>query len=269
MSKLRSIMRITIKLGVIVLLGLAVYGCAGKPSGPAKPEFDTIEFDFGKIPQGATVSHIFQLKNTGGDSVVVQNVRTNCGCTKAPIEKTVAYAGETIPIELRFNSRGYRGKSTKSANVNLFIAEQNTPAFRLSFSTFTDTTSSPFESGELGASPFKIEFSDSTEYVDITVKNFIAAKREVVVVDYQPERVKLSWTKKSIAPKGEETLRVTRLAEAKGIIASITLEMVDHPNTRITIPISEFVGHGSVRTGRSVSRPVNPPTEKNPWRPDK
>jgi hypothetical protein len=262
-------MKTTIKWVFVVLIGLAVYGCAGKPSGPAKPEFDTIEFDFGKIPQGATVSHIYQLTNLGGDSIVVQNVRTNCGCTKAPIEKTVAYAGETIPIELRFNSRGYRGKSTKSANVNLFIEEQNTPAFRLSFSTFTDTTSTPFETGELGASPYKIEFNDSLEYVDITLTNFVAAKREIRVVDYQPERVKLAWTKKSIAPKGEEILRVTRIADAKGIVASITLEMTDHPNTRITIPISEYVAQGSVRTGRSVSRPVNPPSEKTPWQPDK
>lgn len=262
-------MRMSIQIAVVILLGLVIYGCSAKPSGPPKPVFDAEDFDFGRIPENSTVTHIYQLTNEGGDSVVIQRVRTHCGCTKAPVEKTVAGPGETIPIELRFNSRGIRGSSKKSATVNLFIEEENTPNFRLMFSTFTDTTSNPFGYGELGAEPYQIEFSDSVEYVDIKLTNRMAAKREIRVVDYQPDRIKVSWENKNIGPKEETTLRVTRIVEPRSIVASVTLEMAEHPNTRITIPISEYIAPGTVRTGKSVSRKVVPPDYPSPWGEDK
>lgn len=261
-------MRFTTRLAILFLIGLAIYGCAAVPTGEPKPKFDSKEFDFGRIPQGSIVTHIFKLTNAGGDSVVIKHVRPHCGCTKAPIEDRVAHAGETIPIELRFNSGGYRGKSKKSATVNLFLAEQNTPSYRLLFSTYTDTASNPFSYGELGASPYKIEFSDTMEYVDITLTNRVAAKREVKVVDYQPDRIEVSWKEKTIGPKGEKTLRVKRITDAHGLVASITLEMPGHPNTRITIPISEYIAPGSIRGGRSISRRVKQPQPKPaaaPW----
>jgi len=258
--------RLTPFILLTAMIGLALYGCAGTPTGPGKPEFDFTEFDFGRIPQGVVVTHIYKLANVGGDSVVVQGVRTHCGCTKAPLEIKVAHVGETIPIELRFSSRGYRGKSKKSATVNMWIAEENTPSERLSFSTYTDTVANPFSYGELGAEPFKIEFADSVETIEITLTNRIAAKREVEIVDFQSDRIKLSWDKKTIGPKGRAVLKVTRLIPAHGLVASITLEMPGHENTRITIPIEEYVEVGTTRTGRSVSRRVTPtqaPTE--PW----
>lgn len=33
-------------------------------------------FDFGYVPQGATISHVFWLKNTGGDTLRINDVRT-------------------------------------------------------------------------------------------------------------------------------------------------------------------------------------------------
>ncbi len=266
MKRIETEMKLLIQIALLTLAGLVIYSCAGVPTGPAKPQFDSEDFNFGRIPKGSTVTHVYKLTNAGGDSVLVQRIRPHCGCTKAPLQETVAHAGETIPIELRFNSGGYRGKAKKSATITLFLAEENTPNYRLMFSTYTDTTSDPFSYGELGASPYKIEFSDSMEYVDITLTNRVAAKREVKVVDYQPDRVKLSWEEKTIGPKEEETLRVTRLAESHGIVASITLEMTDHPNTRITIPISEYVARGSIRTGSSVSRRISIPESKDPWK---
>src|SRR5262245_29698223 len=55
------------------------------------------EFDFGKIPQGKPVTHIFDVVNQGKDSLKITNVQASCGCTtpqwdankvQAPGEKT-------------------------------------------------------------------------------------------------------------------------------------------------------------------------------------
>ena len=55
------------------------------------------EFDFGKIPQGKPVTHIFDVANNGKDSLHISNIQASCGCTtpewdrdkvQAPGEKT-------------------------------------------------------------------------------------------------------------------------------------------------------------------------------------
>ena len=38
-------------------------------------------FDFGKIPQGKPVNHIFDIQNKGVSSLKLDNVQASCGCT--------------------------------------------------------------------------------------------------------------------------------------------------------------------------------------------
>lgn len=60
--------------------------------------------DFGKIPQGKPVTTEFELKNTGTDSLKLENVQAGCGCT-TPIWKPGTYAsGETFKITVGYNA---------------------------------------------------------------------------------------------------------------------------------------------------------------------
>jgi hypothetical protein len=40
-----------------------------------------IEYNFGKIPQGKPVTHIFEVTNTGKTAFKLDNVQASCGCT--------------------------------------------------------------------------------------------------------------------------------------------------------------------------------------------
>lgn len=40
-----------------------------------------LEHDFGDIIQRQPVEHFFKFKNTSSDSILIDNVRTTCGCT--------------------------------------------------------------------------------------------------------------------------------------------------------------------------------------------
>ncbi len=240
-------------------------GCIAETSaGPPKTEFDAIDFDFGRIPPDAVVTHIYKLTNSGGDSIVIEKVRPYCGCTKAPLTKTVIYPGETAPIELRFNSRGYRGRAKKSAAVTVKIGE-NTEKYRLTFVTQTDTGNIPFSTGEVGVYPYAVEFTDSIKTAKITITNRTAAKRVVRVDDYQSDRLKLSWNKKTLGPKKEAVLEVTRLVPADGIVASITIESPGRYNTRITIPVSERKATSRSSSRSGVHRSPDRPMYENPW----
>ncbi len=87
------------------------------------------EYDFGKIPQGKPVTHIFDVANNGKDSLHIQNVQASCGCTtpewdrdkvQAPGEKTVINVGYNAANEGPFNKQitiTYNGTQTKQITI--------------------------------------------------------------------------------------------------------------------------------------------------------
>ncbi len=48
------------------------------------------EYDFGKIPQGKPVTHVFDVENIGKDSLKISNVQASCGCTTPEWERNKA-----------------------------------------------------------------------------------------------------------------------------------------------------------------------------------
>ena len=83
------------------------------------------EFNFGKIPQGKPVIHIFEVSNNGKDSLHIVNIQASCGCTtpewerekiQAPGEKTKITVGYNAASEGPFNKQitiTYNGTQTK------------------------------------------------------------------------------------------------------------------------------------------------------------
>ncbi|MGG9971374.1 DUF1573 domain-containing protein [Ferruginibacter sp. SUN002] len=75
------------------------------------------EYDFGKIPQGKPVTHIFEVINNGKDSLKISNVQASCGCTTPVWEKDKAFApGEKTTIDVGFNA-GAVGPFTKMITI--------------------------------------------------------------------------------------------------------------------------------------------------------
>lgn len=62
------------------------------------------EFDFGKIPQGKPVTHIFEFTNTGNTPFALDNVQASCGCTTPEWNKDVVAPGETAKITVGYNA---------------------------------------------------------------------------------------------------------------------------------------------------------------------
>lgn len=62
------------------------------------------EFDFGKIPQGKPVTHIFQFTNTGDKAFALDNVQASCGCTTPEWNKDIIEPGATATIKVGYNA---------------------------------------------------------------------------------------------------------------------------------------------------------------------
>lgn len=62
------------------------------------------EFDFGKIPQGKPVTHIFKFTNTSAFPFALNNVQASCGCTTPAWSKDTVAAGQTAEIKVGYNA---------------------------------------------------------------------------------------------------------------------------------------------------------------------
>jgi Protein of unknown function (DUF1573) len=75
------------------------------------------EFNFGKIPQGKPVTHVFEIINGGKDSLKIVNVQASCGCTTPEWEKDKAIApGATAKITVGYNAAA-EGPFTKPVTI--------------------------------------------------------------------------------------------------------------------------------------------------------
>jgi hypothetical protein len=76
-----------------------------------------LEFNFGKIPQGKPVTHIFEVKNNGKDSLKISNVQASCGCTTPEWERNKEIlSGEKSIIKVGYNAAA-EGSFNKSITI--------------------------------------------------------------------------------------------------------------------------------------------------------
>lgn len=87
------------------------------------------EFNFGKIPQGKPVMHIFEVSNKSADTLKIVNVQASCGCTTPEWEKdkvvapgggtkiTVGYNAAAEGPFTKFITITYNGTQTKQITI--------------------------------------------------------------------------------------------------------------------------------------------------------
>ncbi len=75
------------------------------------------EFDFGKIPQGKPVVHIFEVTNKSTTALKINNINASCGCTTPEWEKDKVIApGGNTKITVGYNAAA-EGPFTKFITV--------------------------------------------------------------------------------------------------------------------------------------------------------
>lgn len=95
-------------------------------------------YDFGEMKQGEKKDHTFTLTNNGKTDLHIRRVRSSCGCTAVAPSKKVIAPGETAPIKVTFDSRGKRGRQSKS--ITVITNDPKTPTTTLRISSNVSTT---------------------------------------------------------------------------------------------------------------------------------
>jgi len=75
------------------------------------------EWDFGKIKEDERPVHIFTIKNTGGEELIISRVRASCGCTAIMLSSDHIPPGKSAELKTTFNPTGYEGLVKKDIYI--------------------------------------------------------------------------------------------------------------------------------------------------------
>lgn len=87
------------------------------PAVTVQLRFSESNYDFGKIPQGKPVFHVFTIENSGLDTLKIENVQTSCGCTTPEYSKEPVLKGGKLDIKVGYNAAS-EGGFEKSITVS-------------------------------------------------------------------------------------------------------------------------------------------------------
>ena len=99
------------KLANFIWFFVVIVGLSGEVSW-----LSSLEHNFGDIPRYQPVKHSFQFKNEGSKPLLIDNVRTTCGCTASHWPQHAIPPGETDAIEIEYDARA-AGRFQKQIKV--------------------------------------------------------------------------------------------------------------------------------------------------------
>lgn len=83
-------------------------------------------YDFGRVYEDrGTVSHTFSIINSGSASLIISNVRSNCGCTSPAWTKVPIAPGDKGFITVEYNPKNIRGAFHKTIQVQSNASNSN------------------------------------------------------------------------------------------------------------------------------------------------
>lgn len=97
----------------IVFLAMGLLPLSVFAEGP-KLDIPNTEFHFGSIFQGEKVEHAFSFRNTGDEPLLIEKVKSSCGCTAALVSEKELAPGAEGEVRATFDSTRFSGNVVKT-----------------------------------------------------------------------------------------------------------------------------------------------------------
>lgn len=185
------------RLFIMILVPLLTVALAAT----AKITFEKTELDFGELESGKVVDMEYKFKNTGDENLIIKNISSSCGCTVTKVDKKEYKPGEDGIIPVKFFSRGYNGKITKTITVSTNDPENVYTRLKV----MGNVVLKDFAQWEILGND-RLDFSEVTlgeRYTEkIKFKNTGTIDLRIIEVTHAPE-ISPEFNKKTLAPDEE------------------------------------------------------------------
>lgn len=124
------------------LIAIAIFVFAGFTTAQAqkvaKIEFKSETIDYGEIKKGSDGVRVFEFTNTGDAPLIIEDVKSSCGCTVPKKPEEPVLPGETGKIEVKYDTKRV-GPIRKTVTV-YSNAEESVKALKIKGTVIDDTT---------------------------------------------------------------------------------------------------------------------------------
>jgi hypothetical protein len=115
---------------IVVFASFMVFCCFTTVSFAAPDlQVATPTFDFGEIYQGEKVPHVFEFTNQGDEPLLIDRVRSSCGCTAVLVSQKNIPPGGQGEVKATFDSSRFRGAINKT--IYLYSNDPARPTMQL------------------------------------------------------------------------------------------------------------------------------------------
>lgn len=99
---------------IILVAAIALISFA--TNAQAKIQFKTDTIDYGQVEKGSDGLRIFEFINTGTEPLIIQDVKSSCGCTVPEKPKDPIAPGASSVIKVKYDTKRV-GKIRKTVTV--------------------------------------------------------------------------------------------------------------------------------------------------------
>ena len=247
-------MKKTVVMVIALLLMIAVFAQAQTPAPKTEPGKDLsafppskakvyageVDFQFGYMPNDASVSHSYWLHSRGEDSLKILRVKPACGCTKAPLKKEVVAAGDSGEVELVFHaSAGQKGNITKSATVTCNDNDKGNFQLRFGANIYAQDHPDSLTPLTLSQGIVKWDQAGKSKDMTVTLTNVSATPVALKLVTQPHGYVDVDLGTGDIKPgkSRDIKLRVAKDFTGPDFTKSFTFECNDANKTRYSVPV--------------------------------
>jgi hypothetical protein len=203
-----------------------------------KMEIPDHTFDFGRVVQRATVTHVFWIKSVGDDTLRILNISPGCGCTQIPPLDSSLAPGDSTQLEIILDTRTFRGYVSKTP-----IIWTNTYEARTRLNLHAEMVLDPKLSRPLVIEPARLDVSQFSSRprrrAGFTIENLGTETARLIPADTMFKSFSLQLPD-SVAPgqSVEATILVHEDAIEMSFQESVTFEMTTSEDRfRYTVPV--------------------------------
>ncbi len=97
--------------------------------------FTEQKHDFGPVPRGARLRHVFRINNTLAEPITILDVHASCGCTTGRASQAPIAPGQSATVDAEMDTKNFVGKKATTLYVTLVNASGREAEVRLGVST--------------------------------------------------------------------------------------------------------------------------------------
>ena len=234
-------------------------------AGTREPDiqFETQTADFGRLVEGEKTEIHYHFRNAGGDTLIIENVRTSCGCAAALVSEKRLAPGEKGDIRVTFNSSEFLGKPHKT--VSVWSNDPDTPKVTLSFSgiVWSEVEVTPRSIGFGHVDKAALEGTNehgekkkgTRPWKEVRVKFPTNPKLFVTEAAASSPGLKAEVMPRTAGNSGEDVVRIGLTPEARigSLAEEVTIFTTSEVKPRVSVEVRADVRGDLVATPRSLA----------------